>query len=46
MNFAKIVESFRPSGCESNNATNSLLPILWGLSSNVVIPFLRIFQDL
>ena len=41
MNFAKIVESLGLQIVRAIMLLIAFLPILWGLSSNVVIPFFK-----
>ena len=41
MNFAKIVESLGLQVVRAIMLLIAFLPILWGLSSNVVIPFFK-----
>ena len=43
MNFAKIVESLGLQIVRAIMLLIAFLPILWGLSSNVVIPFFKVF---
>ena len=46
MNFAKIVESLGLQIVRALMLLIAFIPILWGLSENVIIPFLKIYQDL